>query len=241
MPVRRNIGRRYAQAYDPFVRDMMSQAREKYGCINRVRACLEEPIDVSTEIFQWAERSNPFTYVGCHWLDVVAFYLDAFPASLHAVGQKQLLKNWERYHRIVAEKENCPLGKFSTRELTLGRRFSSESYPGTGVFGNSTTTDQPSDFEGASIRRSRSTACWTGNRRSAGSRYRETLTGEDPTATPLSAGASKTGTATRKYSVMARRRLWRASWRLRERNSSAKNHPPWREPIPMWIRNAASP
>ncbi len=137
--------------YDPFVRDMMSQAREKYGCINRVRACLEEPIDVSTEIFQWAERSNPFTYVGCHWLDVVAFYLDAFPASLHAVGQKQLLKNWERYHRIVAEKENCPLEKFSKpRNIDTWDALSVGVVYRDGMFGEfHNNWINPRDFEGA--------------------------------------------------------------------------------------------
>ncbi|MDP6447705.1 MAG: Gfo/Idh/MocA family oxidoreductase, partial [Pirellulaceae bacterium] len=56
--------------FDPFVRDMMLNANQKYGEINRVRAVLEEPLEVATEIFAWAEESNPFTYVGCHWLDV---------------------------------------------------------------------------------------------------------------------------------------------------------------------------
>ncbi len=102
--------------YDPFVRDMMSQARERYECINRVRACLEEPLDVSTEVFQWAEQSNPFAYVGCHWLDVVAFYLDVFPSGLHAVGQKNLLWHWDEMHKAVAERSGRPLESFSKHD-----------------------------------------------------------------------------------------------------------------------------
>src|SRR5690606_32417641 len=102
--------------YDPFVREMMSSAREKYGQINRVRAVLEEPLDVSTEVFKWAEQSNPFSYVGCHWLDVVAYYLDVFPAALYAIGQKKLLVDWEKYHKIISEREKRPLEQFSKQE-----------------------------------------------------------------------------------------------------------------------------
>lgn len=137
--------------YDPFVREMMSQARRKYEQINRVRACLEEPIDVSTEIFQWAEQSNPFTYVGCHWLDVVAYYLDVFPASLHAVGQKRLLKNWGRNYKIVAAKEGRPVEEFSkTRDidtwdaLSVGVTYTDSMY---GEYHNNWIN--PRDFEGA--------------------------------------------------------------------------------------------
>ena len=67
--------------FDPFVREMMANATVKYGAINRVRAVLEEPLDVSTDVFAWAEHSNPFAYVGCHWLDVVHHYLDVKPQT----------------------------------------------------------------------------------------------------------------------------------------------------------------
>ena len=137
--------------YDPFVREMMTHAREKYDRINRVRACLEEPIYVSTEIFKWAERSNPFTYVGCHWLDVVAFYLNAFPASLHAVGQKNLLANWSRYHAIVAHKEKRSPDEFSNHgdidtwdALSVGITYTDGLY---GEFHNNWIN--PRDFDGA--------------------------------------------------------------------------------------------
>ncbi|MEW6235974.1 MAG: Gfo/Idh/MocA family oxidoreductase [Candidatus Omnitrophota bacterium] len=137
--------------YDPFVRDLMSHAKEKYDQIDRVRACLEEPIDVSTEVFKWAEQSNPFTYVGCHWLDVVAYYLDVFPASLFAVGQKKLLANWGRYHRLSAEKEKRPLESYSKPHdinawdaLSVGITYADGMY---GEYHNNWIN--PRDFEGA--------------------------------------------------------------------------------------------
>ena len=90
--------------YDPFIRDMMLKAPEQYGTINRVRAVLEEPLEVSTEIFAWAEESNPFAYVGCHWLDVVHHYMDVRPVSVFATGQKNLLLNWDTHHKEIAKR-----------------------------------------------------------------------------------------------------------------------------------------
>ncbi|MCR9202865.1 MAG: Gfo/Idh/MocA family oxidoreductase [Planctomycetaceae bacterium] len=94
--------------YDPFVRDMMSQAVEKYGPLNRVRAVLEEPLEVSTEVFAWAQHSNPFAYVGCHWLDVVHHYLGVRPVSVFATGQKNLLLHWDRHQQEVARRRAVP-------------------------------------------------------------------------------------------------------------------------------------
>ncbi len=137
--------------YDPYVREMLSQAKATYGQINRVRACLEEPLDVSTEIFQWAEHSNPFAYVGCHWLDVVAHYLDVFPASLHAVGQKNLLWNWGENHKRVAKRENRSPETFSKRRdihawdsMSVGVTYTDGMY---GDYHNNWIN--PRDFEGA--------------------------------------------------------------------------------------------
>ena len=90
--------------FDPFVREMMSNARTKYGAINRVRAVLEEPLEVSTDIFAWAEQSNPFAYVGCHWLDVVHHYLQVKPRAVFATGQKNLLLHWDEHHLEVAHR-----------------------------------------------------------------------------------------------------------------------------------------
>jgi len=101
--------------YDPFVRDMMTHAREKYGPINRVRAVLEEPLAVSTEIFGWAEKSNPFAYVGCHWLDVVQHYLQVKPVAVFATGQKNLLVDWDRHVGEIARRQGRPLESFKRR------------------------------------------------------------------------------------------------------------------------------
>ena len=90
--------------FDPFVRDMMVNAHDKYGAINRVRTVLEEPLEVSTDIFAWAEKSNPFAYVGCHWLDVVHHYLQVKPRTVFATGQKNLLLNWDTHHVEIAKR-----------------------------------------------------------------------------------------------------------------------------------------
>lgn len=92
--------------YDPFIRDMVQKAPEQYGAINRVRAVLEEPLEVSTEIFAWAEQSNPFAYVGCHWLDVVHHYMNVKPVSVFATGQKNLLLHWDEHHQEVARRRS---------------------------------------------------------------------------------------------------------------------------------------
>lgn len=102
--------------YDPFVREMMQKAPEKYGAINRVRTVLEEPLEVSTEIFAWAEQSNPFAYVGCHWLDVVHHYLKVRPVSVYATGQKNLLLNWDRHHTEIAQRRRVSPETFRRRD-----------------------------------------------------------------------------------------------------------------------------
>lgn len=102
--------------FDPFVREMMSSATEKYGPINRVRAVLEEPLEVSTEIFAWAEQSNPFAYVGCHWLDVVHHYLDVKPRTVFATGQKNLLLHWDEHHQEVARRRDIDAASFPRQQ-----------------------------------------------------------------------------------------------------------------------------
>ncbi|MCB9768653.1 MAG: Gfo/Idh/MocA family oxidoreductase [Candidatus Omnitrophica bacterium] len=98
----RIVGVDMHKRYDPFVRHMMTHSLKKYGPINRVRAVLEEPLAVSTEVFAWAEKSNPFTYVGCHWLDVVEHYMKVRPVALYATGEKNLLANWDEYGPLIA-------------------------------------------------------------------------------------------------------------------------------------------
>lgn len=99
--------------YDPFVRELMTHSVPKYDTIYRVRAVLEEPLEVSSEIFAWAEQSNPFAYVGCHWLDVVGHYLGVLPQAVYATGEKNLLVNWDKYVKIIAERQGKPLSKFA--------------------------------------------------------------------------------------------------------------------------------
>ncbi len=103
--------------YDPFIRDMMLKAASQYGAINRVRAVLEEPLEVSSEIFAWAEDSNPFAYVGCHWLDVVHHYLKVKPVAVYATGQKNLLLNWDRHHLEIANRRNVDPASFKRRDI----------------------------------------------------------------------------------------------------------------------------
>jgi predicted dehydrogenase len=54
-------------------------------------AYLEEPLEVSTSTFKWAVQSDPFSYVGPHWVDLIWHYYHSKPVSLTAVGQKKRL------------------------------------------------------------------------------------------------------------------------------------------------------
>ncbi len=54
-------------------------------------AYLEEPLEVSTSTFKWAESSDPFSYVGPHWTDLIYHYYRSKPVALTAVGQKKRL------------------------------------------------------------------------------------------------------------------------------------------------------
>jgi predicted dehydrogenase len=56
------------------------------------RGVLEEPLEVSTQTFKWVEQSDPFTYVGIHWLDLFMHYLKLEPLAVYAVGQKRRLR-----------------------------------------------------------------------------------------------------------------------------------------------------
>jgi predicted dehydrogenase len=82
--------------YDPCHRFIFDEIVPKIGTLLYGRAVLEEPLEVSTKTFKWAATSNPFSYVGVHWVDLFTFFLSDEPVSLHAVGQKKLLVNWDR-------------------------------------------------------------------------------------------------------------------------------------------------
>ncbi len=81
--------------YDAFLRSAFVDVVPKLGDLIYGRAVLEEPLEISTKIFKWADKSNPFSYVGVHWTDLFGYYLNLKPVSLHAVGQKKLLVNWK--------------------------------------------------------------------------------------------------------------------------------------------------
>jgi len=77
--------------YDPdhvrILRDIKNRIGEPlYGT-----AYLEEPLEVATSTFKWVEQSDPFTYVGPHWVDLIYHYYQSKPVSLTAVGQKKRL------------------------------------------------------------------------------------------------------------------------------------------------------
>ncbi len=90
----RIVGVDMHKRYDPCHRFLFEDLTSGIGKPLYGRAVLEEPLEVSTEIFKWAEKSNPFSYVGIHWVDLFGHYLRLRPVSVHAVGQKSLLKNW---------------------------------------------------------------------------------------------------------------------------------------------------
>lgn len=101
--------------YDPLVRKLFQDVVPRMGEVNYVEAVLEEPLEVATEVFQWAARSNPFSYVGCHWTDVVQHYLGVRPLSVHATGQKRLLANW----RDPATGEPKPIETFDSTQVKV--------------------------------------------------------------------------------------------------------------------------
>ncbi len=88
----RLVGVDMHKRYDPDhlrIRDDISKriGEPLYGT-----ALLEEPLHVSTEAFRaWAEQSDPFSYVGCHWTDLFIANFKVKPVSLFAVGQKKKL------------------------------------------------------------------------------------------------------------------------------------------------------
>jgi predicted dehydrogenase len=77
--------------YDPDHLRIRSEIKNLIGEPLYGTACLEEPLQVSTSTFKWVERSDPFSYVGSHWVDLILHYYKSKPVSLTAVGQKKRL------------------------------------------------------------------------------------------------------------------------------------------------------
>lgn len=77
--------------YDPDHLRIREELRKHIGEPLYGTAYLEEPLEVSTRTFKWVERSDPFSYVGSHWVDLIYHYYHSKPVSLTAIGQKARL------------------------------------------------------------------------------------------------------------------------------------------------------
>ena len=77
--------------YDPDHLRVQNDLSRRIGEPLYGQAVLEEPLEVSTSTFKWAEQSDPFSYVGPHWVDLIYNYFRSKPVALTAVGQKKRL------------------------------------------------------------------------------------------------------------------------------------------------------
>lgn len=77
--------------YDPDHLRIRNEIKSRIGAPLYGTAYLEEPLQVSTRTFKWVEQSDPFSYVGSHWVDLMYHYYRSKPVSLTAVGQKKRL------------------------------------------------------------------------------------------------------------------------------------------------------
>jgi predicted dehydrogenase len=77
--------------YDPDHLRIRDDLQKRIGAPLYGTAYLEEPLEVSTSTFKWVESSDPFSYVGPHWVDLIWHYYRSKPVSLTAVGQKKRL------------------------------------------------------------------------------------------------------------------------------------------------------
>src|SRR5207237_9334974 len=77
--------------YDPDHLRVRDDIQKRIGPPLYGTAYLEEPLEVSTSTFKWVESSDPFSYVGPHWTDLIYSYYKSKPVSLTAVGQKKRL------------------------------------------------------------------------------------------------------------------------------------------------------
>jgi predicted dehydrogenase len=77
--------------YDPDHLRVRDDIQQRIGAPLYGTAYLEEPLEVATSTFKWVESSDPFSYVGPHWTDLIYSYYHSKPVSLTAVGQKKRL------------------------------------------------------------------------------------------------------------------------------------------------------
>src|ERR1043166_8931628 len=88
----RIVGVDMHKRYDPDHLRIRDDIKNRIGEPLYGVAYLEEPLGVSTSTFKWVEQSDPFSYVGPHWVDLIYNYYKSTPVSLTAVGQKKRLK-----------------------------------------------------------------------------------------------------------------------------------------------------
>ncbi|HVV70285.1 MAG TPA: gfo/Idh/MocA family oxidoreductase, partial [Verrucomicrobiae bacterium] len=77
--------------YDPDHLRICGELKHQIGEPLYGVAFLEEPIELPLRRFKWAQQSDPFSYVGSHWVDLICHYFGSNPVSLTAVGQKKRL------------------------------------------------------------------------------------------------------------------------------------------------------
>jgi predicted dehydrogenase len=87
----RVVGVDMHKRYDPDHLRVRDDIQKRIGIPLYGTAYLEEPLEVSTSTFAWVEKSDPFSYVGPHWTDLIYSYYRSKPVSLSAVGQKKRL------------------------------------------------------------------------------------------------------------------------------------------------------
>src|SRR6266496_4056485 len=87
----RIVGVDMHKRYDPDHLRIRDDIKNRIGEPLYGLAYLEEPLEVSTSTFKWVEQSDPFSYVGPHWVDLIYHYYQSKPVSLTAVGQKKRL------------------------------------------------------------------------------------------------------------------------------------------------------
>ena len=88
----RLVGVDMHKRYDPDHLRVRDDLSKRIGTPLYGMAMLEEPLEVSTKVFRkWAEQSDPFSYVGCHWTDLFIACFGVKPVTVYAVGQKRKL------------------------------------------------------------------------------------------------------------------------------------------------------
>jgi predicted dehydrogenase len=87
----RVVGVDMHKRYDPDHLRIRDDIKNRIGEPLYGTAYLEEPLEVSTSTFKWVAQSDPFSYVGPHWVDLIYHYYQSKPVALTAVGQKKRL------------------------------------------------------------------------------------------------------------------------------------------------------